>query len=166
MTMPVPNYNAAWMLSLPETKRRKAIDELEAGRIRRLLDDWSFWARHEQLAPPGDWRIWLFLGGRGSGKTRAGAEWVAAGIRSGAMRRVALIAATFHDARSVMIEGVAGLLAVSPGAEYEPSNARVKWPGSGAIAHVLSAEEPDSIRGHQFDAAWCDGDRAPKRAPH
>ncbi|MDE2352590.1 MAG: DNA-packaging protein [Alphaproteobacteria bacterium] len=154
------------MLSLPEAKLRKAINEYDADRIRWLLDEWSFWARDEQRPPPGPWRIWLFLGGRGSGKTRAGAEWVAAGIRAGAMRRVALIGATFADVRSVMIEGVAGLLAVSPGAQYEPSNARVKWPGSGAIAHVLSAEEPDSIRGHQFDAAWCDGDRAPRRAPH
>ncbi|MDE2013583.1 MAG: DNA-packaging protein [Alphaproteobacteria bacterium] len=144
------------MLSLPEAKLRKAINEYDADRIRWLLDEWSFWARDEQRPPPGPWRIWLFLGGRGSGKTRAGAEWVAAGIRAGAMRRVALIGATFADVRSVMIEGVAGLLAVSPGAQYEPSNARVKWPGSGAIAHVLSAEEPDSIRGHQFDAAWCD----------
>ena len=157
--------SAAWINSLPPSQRRKTLDELSRHDIEMLDGSWKTWAREEQLAPPGLWRIWLFLGGRGSGKTRAGAEWVAAGIRAGAMRRVALIAATFHDARSVMIEGVAGLLAVSPGAAYEPSNARVKWVGSGAIAHVLSAEEPDSIRGHQFDAAWCDGDRAPKRAP-
>ncbi len=155
MTKPVPNYSAAWMLSQPLAKRRNAINELDAARIQFLLEDWWFWARDEQRPPPGPWRIWLFLGGRGSGKTRAGAEWVAHGLRSGAMRRVALVAATFHDARSVMIEGVAGLLSALPGAQYEPSNARVKW-GSGAVAHVLSAEEPDSLRGHQFDAAWCD----------
>ncbi len=153
------------MLSQPQAKRRNAINELDAARIQFLLGDWWFWARDEQRPPPGPWRIWLFLGGRGSGKTRAGAEWVAHGLRSGSMRRVALVAATFADARSVMIEGVAGLLSALPGAQYEPSNARVKW-GSGAVAHVLSAEEPDSLRGHQFDAAWCDGDRAPKRAPH
>lgn len=95
------------------------------------------------------------MGGRGSGKTRAGAEWIADGIRDGRLMRPALIAATHDEARAVMIEGPSGLLGVSPGAVYEPSNRRVIWP-SGAVARVLSAEEPDSIRGFQFDAAWCD----------
>lgn len=122
---------------------------------RLLVEAWDFWAREEQLAPPGDWRIWLFMGGRGSGKTRAGAEWIAQGVRSGSMQRVALIGATHHDARSVMIEGESGLLSVCEGARYEPSNRRVLWP-DGAVATVLSADEPDSIRGHQFDACWAD----------
>jgi phage terminase large subunit-like protein len=117
--------------------------------------DWLAWARDAQLPPDGDWRIWLFMGGRGAGKTRAGAEWIAEGIRSGNMNRVALIGATYDEARAVMIEGESGLLKVSAGAAYEPSNRRVLWPG-GALARVLSADEPDSIRGHQFDAAWCD----------
>ncbi len=120
-----------------------------------LCRDWPFWARDAQLPPPGDWRIWLFLGGRGSGKTRAGAEWIASLIASGRYARVGLIGATHNDARQVMIEGESGLLRAAPAARYEPSNNRVLWP-SGAIATVLSAEEPDSIRGHQFDAAWGD----------
>ncbi len=37
---------------------------------------WPFWARKDQLPPTNDWSTWLLLGGRGSGKTRAGAEWV------------------------------------------------------------------------------------------
>ena len=123
--------------------------------LRLLRDDWNFWARPEQLAPPGDWRIWLFMGGRGSGKTRAGAEWIAQAIREERAGRVALIGATLHEARAVMIEGESGLLSVCEGATYEPSNRRVLWP-DGAVATVLSADEPDSIRGHQFDAAWCD----------
>ena len=120
-----------------------------------LEHDWLAWARDEQLPPEGDWRIWLFLGGRGAGKTRAGAEWIAEGIRSGAMNRVALIGASYDEARAVMIEGESGLLKVCGTAAYEPSNRRVLWPG-GAMARVLSADEADSIRGHQFDAAWCD----------
>ena len=135
--------------------RRSFLNELSDDDAEFLLEDWRFWARPEQLAPKGPWRIWLFLGGRGSGKTRAGAEWIADGIARGRMRRVALIGATRNDARSVMIEGSSGLLAASQSAVYEPSNGRVLWP-SGAVATVLSAEEPDSIRGHQFDAAWAD----------
>jgi phage terminase large subunit-like protein len=68
---------------------------------------------------------------------------------------VAVIGATHNDARAVMVEGVSGLMAVAKGASYEPSNHRVRW-ANGAIATVLSAEEPDAIRGHQFDAAWGD----------
>jgi phage terminase large subunit-like protein len=120
-----------------------------------LLSRWSFHARDEQYPPPGEWRVWLYLGGRGAGKTRAGAEWIAAGVRSGTMRRIALVGATHGDARAVMIEGFSGLLSVSTAATYEPSNRRVRWPG-GAMATVLSAEEPDGLRGHQFDAAWAD----------
>jgi phage terminase large subunit-like protein len=127
-----------------------------------MLDDWTLWARESQSPPPGDWRIWLILGGRGAGKTRAGAEWVAQQIREGA-KRVGLIAATHSDARMVMIEGPSGLLSVSEGAEYEPSLRRVRWPGIGAEAAVMSADDPDSIRGYQFELCWGDGDRAPRR---
>jgi phage terminase large subunit-like protein len=116
---------------------------------------WRFWARDEQLAPEGDWRIWLFLGGRGAGKTRAGAEWIAEEVRSGRMRRIGLIGATMRDARAVMVEGQSGLLAVVDDAVFEPSNNRVLWP-DGAVATLLSAEEPDSFRGHQFDGLWGD----------
>ncbi|HVS06047.1 MAG TPA: hypothetical protein VHK65_07750, partial [Candidatus Dormibacteraeota bacterium] len=57
-----------------------------------------------QLPPPGDWRGWLLLAGRGFGKTRTGAEWVRDQIRSG-KRRIALVAPTAADARDVMVEG-------------------------------------------------------------
>jgi phage terminase large subunit-like protein len=155
MTKPEKRLSAASINSLPRAARRNFLNELSDDDAAFLLEDWRFWARDEQLAPPGDWRIWLFLGGRGSGKTRSGAQWIADGVARGKMQRVALIGATHNDARSVMIEGSSGLLSVSESAVFEPSNGRVLWP-SGAVATVLSAEEPDSIRGHQFDSAWCD----------
>jgi phage terminase large subunit-like protein len=140
---------------LDRRARRKFLETLNDKDAEFIMSDWRFWARDEQLAPPGDWRIWLFLGGRGSGKTRAGAEWIADGVARGQMQRIALIGATHGDARSVMIEGESGLLSVAENISYEPSNRRVLWP-CGAVATVLSAEEADSIRGHQFDAAWAD----------
>jgi len=146
---------AASINSLDERQKQAFLTSLSDDEADFLCRDWRFWARDAQLAPPGDWRIWLFLGGRGSGKTRAGAEWIAGLIASGCYARVGLIGATHNDARQVMIEGESGLLRVCPGTRYEPSNNRVLWP-SGAMATVLSAEEPDSIRGHQFDAAWGD----------
>ncbi len=118
-----------------------------------LLKDWFRYARDEQLPPQGAWRIWLFLGGRGAGKTRSGAQWIAEGVAEGAMRRIGLIGATFNDARAVMIEGSSGLRSVSVDPKFAPSLRRVSW-SNGAIATVLSADEPDGIRGHQFDAIW------------
>lgn len=115
------------------------------------------------------------LGGRGAGKTRAGAEWVrseakrlARSTRDGTAR-IALVAETLHDARSVMVEGVSGLLAIHPASErpmFEPSKLQLVWP-SGVVAQLFSAEDADSLRGPQFHAAWCDELakwRSPERA--
>ncbi|MEO0618813.1 MAG: terminase family protein [Pseudomonadota bacterium] len=133
--------------------------------------DWLTWARDDQLPPVTDaaaasesWRTWLLMGGRGAGKTRAGAEWIRAKALGEApigvvpARRIALIGQTIGDVRSVMIEGVSGLLAIHRDAErpkFEPSKRLLTWP-NGAIAQIFSADEPDSLRGPQFDAAWCD----------
>lgn len=123
-----------------------------------LLHDWSLWARDKQLPPPGDWRVWLILAGRGFGKTRTGAEWVRALAESGRAGRIALVGETGADARDVMVEGESGLLACCPPWArplYEPSKRRVTWP-NGAVATCFSADDPDQLRGPQFDAAWAD----------
>ncbi|HEY4941634.1 MAG TPA: terminase family protein [Rhizomicrobium sp.] len=141
-------------MSAPELARfLESLNDNDSGFV---IDDWDENARNEQLPPKGDWRIWLFLGGRGAGKTRSGAEWIAEGVAQGTMQHIGLIGATFNDARAVMIEGISGLLKVSAGATFEPSNRRVLWTGTGTVATVLSADEPDGIRGHQFDAIWAD----------
>jgi len=110
------------------------------------------------------WTTWLVLGGRGAGKTRLGAEWVRAaayGTTPYAERRhrhIALIGETEHDVREVMIEGVSGLLRISPRdqrALWFPTRRRLEWP-NGAVAQAFSAEDPEQLRGPQFDAAWCD----------
>ncbi len=124
--------------------------------------DWQLIARPEQLPPDGDWRSWLLMGGRGSGKTRAGAEWVH-GLASGAVPglgrqgRIALVAETFGDAREVMIDGVSGILGVARDQRpaFEATRRRLVWP-SGAVAQMFSSEDPESLRGPQFDLAWCD----------
>lgn len=116
-------------------------------------------ARVQQRKPPGDWRTWLFMGGRGAGKTRAGAEWVRFAALFGGCSRIALVAPTLSDGREVMIEGVSGLRRIARAGEtaphFEVSRRRLVWP-NGAQAHIFSAEDADSLRGPQFDAAWCD----------
>jgi phage terminase large subunit-like protein len=125
--------------------------------LRGLIHDWPFWARENQLPPDSDWQVWLFLGGRGAGKTRAGAEWVRQQVRCGC-QRIGLIAPTLNDAREVMIAGASGLVGLGLPDErpfYESSRRRLVWP-NGAQGFVFSAEDPDSLRGPQFDAAWAD----------
>ncbi len=120
-----------------------------------LESDWISIARPEQLPPPGDWSVWLYLAGRGAGKTRAGAEAVRERIESGQWRRIGLIAPTAGDARDVMTEGESGILSVCPDARFEPSRRKITWP-NGAIATLFSAEEPDRLRGPQFHGLWID----------
>ena len=142
---------------MPQQVRARFLESLNPSEADYLARDWPFWARPEQRAPAGDWRIWLFLGGRGAGKTRSGAEWILNGVREGAMRRVALVGATYADVRDVMIGGESGLLAAGAGdgLRYLPSKRQVLWP-NGAIARAFTAEEPDGLRGHQFDGGWID----------
>jgi len=146
------------MRSLSPTERTTILSELSRREAAALLFDWRFWARRKQLPPAGGWRVWLILAGRGFGKTRTGAEWVRGLAESGGARRIALVAETAADARDVMIEGESGLLACCPPwarPRYEPSKRRVTWP-NGAIATSFSADDPDQLRGPQFDAAWAD----------
>lgn len=115
-------------------------------------------ARPNQRPPSRDWRTWLYMAGRGAGKTRSGAEWVREQIEHHGARRVALIAPTAADVRDVMIEGESGLMAICPPwarPKYEPSKRRLTWP-NGAIAHTYSADEPERLRGPQHDLGWLD----------
>ncbi len=155
MTNSAPRFSIKSISSLGTRKRTALLKKLSNEELTFLDIGWENWAREEQVPPEGEWKIWLYLGGRGAGKTRAGAEWISEGVHSGVMRQIALIGATHHDARAVMIEGESGLLRVSDSAHYQPSNQRVLWP-SGVVATVFSAQEPDTIRGHQFDAVWGD----------
>lgn len=129
-----------------------------------LQYQWSFWARPQQLPPPLDktdtagWVSWLILAGRGFGKTRSGAEWVRDLVENKNYRRIALVAEDAGDARDVMVEGESGIIAISPPwnrPNYEPSKRRLTWP-NGARATIFSADDPESLRGPQHDAAWLD----------
>ncbi len=143
-------------------------NELSVNDLSALLADWQLIARDDQLPPlsaqNGErWRVWLVLGGRGAGKTRTGSEWLRAKVfgewpDSKPAKRIALIGETIGDVRNVMIEGASGLLSVHNAEErpiFEPSKQRLSWP-NGAIAQMYSAENPEGLRGPQFDVAWCD----------
>ncbi|CAN5207986.1 terminase family protein [soil metagenome] len=142
------------------------VDALSDAEVFDYLENWCGWSRTAQVPEAmlrQDWRTWLIMGGRGAGKTRSGAEWVKAkalGHDWGGTpaTRIALIGATYDDARRVMVEGVSGVLAVHDmlaRPEYESSRRLITWP-NGAVAQIFSGEDPDGLRGPQFDCAWCD----------
>ena len=130
---------------------------------RHLLGEWLMRALPAQY-PAGDTKdTWLVTGGRGAGKTRLGAEWVNGLARGRAPfaatvhGRFALIGETLADVREVMIEGPSGIIAGArhDRPRYEAGRRRLLW-SNGAVAQAFSSEDPESLRGPQFDAAWCD----------
>lgn len=142
------------LASLPESERTTILASLTDDQVEELLWDWRFWARPNQLAPPGDWSTWLALAGRGFGKTEMGAQWVKERVSDGA-KQIALIAETQKDLEEVMVKR---LLQIYPDEErpqvrYKP--VRVQWP-NGALALGYNGTEPDQLRGPEFDTAWVD----------
>ena len=156
---------AGLIASLPEADRRAFLDGLSENALAAMPWLWELWANPEhQSAPEGDWRIWLIMGGRGAGKTRAGAEWVRAQVEGptplapGRCRRMCLLGETVEQARGVMVEGDSGILAVTPPdrrPEIKAAQSKLVWP-NGAEAMIASAANPEALRGPQFDGAWSD----------
>lgn len=147
----------------------KAIEDWRAADLDRVCASWELNAREDQLPPleaqgGGPWTAWIIMGGRGAGKTRTGSEWIK-GVMTGApdftatpVKRIALIGETMAEMRDVMVEGVSGILAVHDKHNrpiWTPTRGRLQWP-NGAVAQVYSAEDPESLRGPQFECAWLD----------
>jgi phage terminase large subunit-like protein len=144
---------------LPNAVRAEVLAGLADTERLELLQSWEWNARPAQLPPAGDdWSVWLILAGRGFGKTRAGAEWVSAMARSDPGCRIALVGPTAHDTLAVMVQGESGIATVAcgqPGPEYRSSRRTLRWP-NGSVATLISAHDPDALRGPQFHYAWCD----------
>lgn len=151
---------------LTPEKKAEEFEKLSSAEALSLIYDWRFFARKEQLLPKGNWSTWLYLAGRGAGKTRTGAETVRQWIKSG-HKRVGLIAPTAADVRDVMVEGESGILAVCPEGDtdnkgayigkplYEPSKRRLTW-ATGQMCSLYSADEPERLRGPQHEKIWAD----------
>ncbi len=157
-------YGADWIACAAPTEQKDFLEGLTDRTLAALPYLFEFWAMPHQVPPEGSWRSWVIMGGRGAGKTRAGAEWVRAEVEGalpmdpGRSSRVALVGETMDQVRDVMVFGESGILACSPPdrrPKWEATKRRLVWP-NGAIAQVFSAHEPESLRGPQFDAAWVD----------
>ena len=99
------------LVRLPPEQRLAALRGLPAPAARAIAQLWRWQAHGGQVEPPGDWRIWPIVAGRGFGKTRAGAEWVWAQARETADARIALVGPTLDEVVRVMVEGESGLIA-------------------------------------------------------
>ena len=93
--------------SLRQGTLNRFLSSLSARELTRLHYDFELWARDDQLPPAaaqggGAWTIWLMLGGRGAGKTRAGAEWVRgiANDEAASPARIALVGETLGQVRA------------------------------------------------------------------
>lgn len=121
--------------------------------------DWRLTARPNQLAPAGDeWDFWGAMAGRGFGKTRLGAQWLAeqAWNDPEALPR-AVIAPTQADVRFVCYEGPAGLINIIPPelvAKYNSTDLIITLV-NGAEIRGFSAEKSDRLRGPQHADIWC-----------
>jgi phage terminase large subunit-like protein len=147
-----PNQRRAFLHTLSEDEADFLTKLLMAGD----KPEWRSIARPEQLAPDGEWLSWMFLAGRGAGKTRSAAEWVIEQAKKPNLR-IALVGRTPADVRDVMVEGESGIMACARGMDiiYEPSKRKLTFP-NGTIAMTYSAEVASQLRGPQHHYAWAD----------
>ena len=146
-----------------ESTYAKAQKDLSA-RYERLKKRRLSWAkelaRPEQLPnSKEDWSIYLYLAGRGAGKTRTAAEWLAWEATTQNDTRWAIVAPTFGDVRDVCAEGESGIINIlrSYGSllDYNRSQGSITLT-NGSKIKLFSADEPDRLRGPQHHGAWCD----------
>lgn len=119
-------------------------------------------ARPEQLPPESDWFVWLYQAGRGAGKTRTAAEWLAWEAIMKPNTRWAIVAPTFGDARDTCVEGESGILNVlrrygvlHKGNGYNRSMGEIRLV-NGSRIKLFSGDEPERLRGPQHHGAWVD----------
>lgn len=162
-----PIYNLQVARSLAEEVALLPPDEQEE--VLASLDpealkyDANFWLRPEQLEPDDpDWAIWLYMAGRGSGKTRAAAEWIRKYARythpQGPLR-FALVARTASDVRDTLVQGDSGILSITPPSEmpvYQPSLRKLTWPnGNFALCYCATPDTEALTR----DRGWVTHDQ-------
>lgn len=110
-----------------------------------------------QMPPEGDWRLWIMLGGRGSGKTEGGSRYVLDHLRKyGNKARVGIGAPTIQSAREVCAEGDSGLITIARN-EFEWNRSMMEARHqNGGYVKFMGAEEPARWNGPQWTLLWAD----------
>ncbi len=159
MRIDIPQHLMMRIAAMNPVERRAWMKKVRPRDLALLDSAFEAWAARGQLQPSAEgWRVWLMMAGRGFGKTRAGAEWIHRLAMMGD-KRIALVGATIDEARSIMVEGVSGLLSIARRqrvkVKWEPGLRRLTWP-RGSVAELYSGDSPEGLRGPEFDFAWCD----------
>jgi phage terminase large subunit-like protein len=101
----------------------------------------------------------LYLAGRGAGKTRTAAEWLAWEASSKPKTRWAIVAPTYGDARDTCAEGESGIVNVlrqyGTLKDYNRSIGEI-FLTNGSRIKLFSGEEPERLRGPQHHGGWFD----------
>lgn len=166
-------YTREWWSGLDRAQRQAFLAGLDELEIEKFFHDWRVWALDYQIPPHddepfGDWDTWLFLAGRGAGKTRSAVEYILDAVEEGWARRIAIVGQGEDDVRQVMVEGESGFIACSPSwnkPTFRPSvgGGQVIWP-NGCVAFIYSIADTEALRGPQFHLGWCDEPMAAPRA--
>ena len=164
MKLPLGPADARRLLRMAPVELREFLEKCGSRGVLMLDAAFEMWAADGQLPPSSEgWRVWLMMAGRGFGKTRAGAEWIN-GLAQGGAKRIALVAASIDEARSVMVEGVSGILSVArkhrTRVTWEPSLGKLTWQ-KGTVAQLFSGDKADGLRGPEHHFAWCIGAARP-----
>jgi predicted phage terminase large subunit-like protein len=142
--------HAVWALD-------RYLSKLKTTELAALNFDWSFWARPEQLPPPGT-KTTLFMGGRRSGKTRAASQYVLDAVMAGRVRDVLFVGTNENKVLKTMVHGPSGILTISPPwfrPQFLKSEMYLVFP-NGATIQCLTSENPDASRAFECGLAWLD----------
>lgn len=147
---------------------RATIDESDPDELLALIvglrAELKWEPQAHQLAPVGEWWTWVFQGGRGTGKSDAGAYWLDEHMEGPACDRrwpgghkAIVLGPTHGDAVASCVKGVSGLKAHNPEVEFvgRKDGSFVIWP-NGAEAVVLGMHtENDAERLRAQSANVC-----------
>jgi phage terminase large subunit-like protein len=144
-----------WLATLP----KEVLAEMNRG-------EWWYVARPEQIPPPGEQMIYLFMAGRGAGKSRSGSEWIVSQVlkhpydRHGVPTEWLVVADTLADSRTINAEGPSGILNVlhrrGVDHRYKQSPRPMVLFPDGARIYLEGADDPDTGRGYNAAGVLCD----------
>lgn len=152
---------------LPTSARESYVRTLpESVLLEMLRDEWWYTARPEQIPPEGNELVYLYMAGRGAGKSRAGSEWIVERVlrhpfdRHGVPTEWLVVADTLADARTINAEGPSGILNVlnrrKVDHRYKQSPRPMVLFPDGAKIYLEGADDQDTGRGYNSAGVLCD----------